>query len=64
MLAVYLCATYCSPDYPRYMTNNCSRSVYAHFWGVVECMSLFVLNIKAANIYNNDSEIPMSILCE
>jgi len=57
ILRLWLSATYHPADYPRYMSNNCWRSIDAHFQDGVGPVSLFVANIKAANTLKKDSDV-------
>jgi hypothetical protein len=45
----WLCATYLSADYPRYMTKNSRHAVDAHFHHGAVSVLLYLLPIKAAN---------------
>ena len=59
---VYECILPVSPpDYPRYTTNNRTRSIYAHCQDVVGWECLFVLITKAANTSKLDCHVGMSI---
>jgi len=49
IIRLWLWETCHSPDYPRYMTKNCGRSVNAHFQDGAGSVSLNHLPIQAAN---------------
>jgi hypothetical protein len=58
IISLWQCATCRPPDYPWYLTNNCWRSIDAHFHDGAERVLQSVLTIKAAK---NDSMTDYSL---